>query len=154
MNSQRLDYVSDSNPYSCVELNFLIGINIKAPYIIYLSITDVYSYSIEYICHNFPFHCPGCRVIILNMVSDFAWPLMYQALEVGLMEEGFVWLVTDGVTMNQLPAGNISAFTGLLGTRPTVSKSTSYSTFFGKNDKPSVSKSFVSFYSTQNVAGK
>ena len=80
------------------------------------------------------------------MGTDYAWPLLYQAHKVGLMEEGYAWLVTDGITMGQLPAGNITAFTGLLGTRPTVSKSTLYSTFFGRNDNPCVSCSpFTSF---------
>ncbi len=73
------------------------------------------------------------------MSSDFAWPLMYQALEIGLMTESYVWFNTDSVTMAQTPTKNISAFTGLLGTRPIASKSMLFRTFFGQSDDPSVS---------------
>ncbi len=79
-------------------------------------------------------------VILLNMISEFAWPLMYQAQKIGLMGDGYVWLNTDSVTMGQLPTKEILTFTGLLGTRPMASKSNLYSAFFGRNDNPSVSK--------------
>ncbi len=78
-------------------------------------------------------------MILLNMGSEYAWPLMQQALSIGLMNDGYVWLLTDGVTIGKLPAQNISPFTGLLGTRPVATKSILYQTFFGRNDNPSVS---------------
>ena len=79
-------------------------------------------------------------MILLHMRYDFAWPLMYQAHSVSLMDTGYVWLTTDGVTIGPLPTNQITGFSGLLGTRPMASKSNVYTMLLGRNDKPSVSE--------------
>ncbi len=88
----------------------------------------------------------GCKVVILHMGSDMAWTVMNQAHNMGLMDDGYVWLNTDSVTMGQLPTKESSRFTGLFGTRPMASKSNLYSTFFGRNDSPRVSVEYFLLY--------
>ena len=88
----------------------------------------------------------GCKVVILHMGSDMAWTVMNQAQKMGLMDDGYVWLNTDSVTMGQLPTKESLRYTGLVGTRPMASKSNLYSTFFGRNDSPRVSVEYFLLY--------
>ncbi len=40
----------------------------------------------------------GARVVILNCLADHALYVLEQAQRLGMLEAGWVWLVTDGVT--------------------------------------------------------
>ncbi len=54
----------------------------------------------------------GVRVVILNTVFEYAWFIFEQAGKLGMMERGWAWLVTDGITVG--PGQGTGNMTGYL----------------------------------------
>lgn len=42
-------------------------------------------------------------MVILNTIDDYSWEVINQARSLGMMGEGWAWIVTDGTTTGLLP---------------------------------------------------
>ena len=45
----------------------------------------------------------GGRVILLNTLSQYTMRLLEEAKNLGMMEKGWAWIVTDGTTVSSEP---------------------------------------------------
>ncbi|XP_070561125.1 glutamate receptor ionotropic, kainate 2-like isoform X2 [Ptychodera flava] len=91
----------------------------------------------------------GVRLVILNCLANYARYVLRQAAELGMMQTGWAWIVTDGVTAIEglyedcleIPPHLI----GVLGTRPTIDQGELYDSFresFSDNRLAMASKKF------------
>jgi len=71
------------------------------------------------------------RVYIVHMSSALASTLFIKAKEVGMMEKGYVWIITDGVTnlIDSLHPSVVESMNGVLGIQFYVPKSTKLNNF-------------------------
>ncbi|XP_052209774.1 glutamate receptor 2.7-like [Diospyros lotus] len=62
------------------------------------------------------------RVFIVHMFPDLASRLFVKAEEIGMMSEGYVWIITDGIanSLNLIDQRVINSMQGVLGVRPHV----------------------------------
>ncbi|XP_022252835.1 glutamate receptor ionotropic, NMDA 1-like, partial [Limulus polyphemus] len=66
----------------------------------------------------------GVRIVTLHCVIDYAKVILKQAHQLGMLEEGWAWFVTDGVTFSGgkalfEPNGKVPDYmTGIIGTQP------------------------------------
>ncbi|XP_018483109.2 glutamate receptor 2.8 [Raphanus sativus] len=64
------------------------------------------------------------RVFVINMVSSLGFRVLKKAREIGMMEEGYVWLLSNGMThMMRHNGRSLETMQGLLGVRSHVPQS-------------------------------
>ncbi|XP_065878433.1 glutamate receptor 2.7-like [Euphorbia lathyris] len=71
------------------------------------------------------------RVFVLHMSPSLGSRLVQKAKEAGMMNEGYVWILTDGMTnfMNSMDNAVIDSMQGVLGVEPYVPKTTELENF-------------------------
>ncbi|KAJ4958128.1 hypothetical protein NE237_025239 [Protea cynaroides] len=71
------------------------------------------------------------RVFIVHMLPTLGSRLFLKAMEVGMMTEGYVWIITDGLTnlLSSMDPSVINSMEGVLGVRPHVSRSKKLQSF-------------------------
>ncbi|KAL6345712.1 hypothetical protein AAG906_017453 [Vitis piasezkii] len=71
------------------------------------------------------------RVFIVHMLTPLAYRLFTKANEAGMMEEGYVWILTDGITdfLSTLNASAIDSMQGVLGVKPHVPRTKELESF-------------------------
>ncbi|MQM19302.1 hypothetical protein Taro_052303 [Colocasia esculenta] len=74
------------------------------------------------------------RVFVVHMSSALGSRLFLHANEVGMMEEGYVWLITDGLTnlLDAMDPSVLESMQGVLGVRSYVPRSSRLSNFTAK----------------------
>ncbi|RVW84194.1 Glutamate receptor 2.2 [Vitis vinifera] len=71
------------------------------------------------------------RVFIVHMLTPLGSQLFTKANEAGMMEEGYVWILTDGITdfLSTLDASAIDSMQGVLGVKPHVPRTKELESF-------------------------
>ena len=71
------------------------------------------------------------RVFIVHMLTPLGYRLFTKANEAGMMEEGYVWILTDGITdfLSTLNASAIDSMQGVLGVKPHVPRTKELESF-------------------------
>ncbi|XP_044462895.1 glutamate receptor 2.8-like [Mangifera indica] len=71
------------------------------------------------------------RVFIVHMLPSLGSRLFTKAKEIGMMNEGYVWIITDGLTdlLSSLQPSVIESMQGVLGVRPYVPKTKALDSF-------------------------
>ncbi|TXG62330.1 hypothetical protein EZV62_013693 [Acer yangbiense] len=72
------------------------------------------------------------RVFIVHMLPSLGSKIFAKAKQIGMMEEGFVWIVTDGLAdfFDTLEQSVIDSMQGVLGVRPYVPRTTKLESFW------------------------
>ncbi|RWR75359.1 glutamate receptor 2.8-like protein [Cinnamomum micranthum f. kanehirae] len=71
------------------------------------------------------------RVFIVHLSPSLSSSLFFKANEVGMMNEGYVWIVTDGLVnlLDSMNSSVIQSMQGVLGVRPNVPRSKNLDSF-------------------------
>ncbi|XP_034680224.1 glutamate receptor 2.2-like, partial [Vitis riparia] len=71
------------------------------------------------------------RVFIVHMLTPLGSQLFTKAKKAGMMEEGYVWILTDGITdtLSALDASAIDSMQGVLGVKPHVPRTKELESF-------------------------
>ncbi|KAM7477594.1 hypothetical protein LguiA_025807 [Lonicera macranthoides] len=97
-----------------------IGTQIPYQSAIHLSVIDQ-----EIVAELYKLMTMQTRVFILHMTDYLASRVLNKAQEVGMMTEGYVWIVSDGITnpLNSMGTSLVGSFKGVIGVKPYVPKS-------------------------------
>ncbi|RWR75361.1 glutamate receptor 2.7-like protein [Cinnamomum micranthum f. kanehirae] len=94
------------------------------------------------------------RVFIVHSSPSLNSHLFFKANELGMMSEGFVWIVTDGVAsfLDSMNSSVIQTILGVLGVRPYVQESNEMHKFTKRwkrkflNDNPSIDRAEINIF--------